>query len=541
MDFQEEFRRKSKKNNGRKGELDYSNVSNNLQQLIDASIIGYRNDIITKFNMKDAKLAVLMISLIMSSPIKTFDNIKEWYNKFKEVIDYASEFVSTTILKHKEDSYNYIEIKDKHINEGSDRAYTSFDWFIKNLPKKANDKSNTRILTMKNQIKAPLKDLECDHYDYILDVPSSDVNEFEYKEVIFKYKRESETVVICGKGEKGEDRNTTVNSIKIWALDDKEDILYRELPNYIFDKWATETIDTTWVQKCFRHTGSIATWVGKTMNHHRPANTVFLDDDLNLKIIEEIATFITPEKKKWHVERGIPYKRNYLFYGPPGTGKTSMIYAIANALKKDIAFLNLGQIKNDDKLMTLVSKQPPNSILVIEELDRVSDVVLKTKKRKSTPEPIKEETTDDGKKTKEVKKEGITLPCLFKLLDGTDTEPGKLIFMTANHPKRLNRTLVRDSRIDRKILFNNASISTVVKMFNWFYDTDKYTEEIVLPYIYTAKINKLKPAAILVILSNSESEENSLDALKECFTKSLFEKYDDEDSDADSDEDDDDY
>lgn len=45
--------------------------------------------------------------------------------------------------------------------------------------------------------------------------------------------------------------------------------------------------------------------------------------------------------RKWYADRGIPYRRGYLFYGPPGTGKTSFIGALAGYIKMNLAALSL--------------------------------------------------------------------------------------------------------------------------------------------------------------------------------------------------------
>jgi chaperone BCS1 len=48
---------------------------------------------------------------------------------------------------------------------------------------------------------------------------------------------------------------------------------------------------------------------------------------VNLKLLEDIEHFNNSEE--WYLERGIPYKKSFLFYGPPGTGKTSIIKALS--------------------------------------------------------------------------------------------------------------------------------------------------------------------------------------------------------------------
>jgi chaperone BCS1 len=62
----------------------------------------------------------------------------------------------------------------------------------------------------------------------------------------------------------------------------------------------------------------------------------------NNKITEMLRHFL--EIEKLHLERGIPYKKSFLFYGPPGTGKSSMIKAMSFELQRHIHYLILSNV-----------------------------------------------------------------------------------------------------------------------------------------------------------------------------------------------------
>jgi chaperone BCS1 len=70
------------------------------------------------------------------------------------------------------------------------------------------------------------------------------------------------------------------------------------------------------------------------------------------------------------MSKGVPYRRGYLLYGPPGTGKTSFTQAIAGDLKLNLCYLNLSSNEIDDvRLNQLMSDAPPDSILLLEDVD----------------------------------------------------------------------------------------------------------------------------------------------------------------------------
>ena len=50
----------------------------------------------------------------------------------------------------------------------------------------------------------------------------------------------------------------------------------------------------------------------------RPIDTVLVDDDRVEKIVEDMRWFYAA--RDWYAERGVPWRRGYLFHGPPGTG-----------------------------------------------------------------------------------------------------------------------------------------------------------------------------------------------------------------------------
>jgi SpoVK/Ycf46/Vps4 family AAA+-type ATPase len=107
-----------------------------------------------------------------------------------------------------------------------------------------------------------------------------------------------------------------------------------ELTNEHFDsfsqivanEFAKSKVNSVWEQKMF--TNNSSQWESESLKRNRRrVKTVVLDNNVNLKLLEDIEHFNNSEE--WYLERGIPYKKSFLFYGPPGTGKTSIIKALS--------------------------------------------------------------------------------------------------------------------------------------------------------------------------------------------------------------------
>lgn len=158
-------------------------------------------------------------------------------------------------------------------------------------------------------------------------------------------------------------------------------------------------------------------------------------------LMKDINRFIS--NKKWYTQRGILYKRGYLFYGSPGNGKTSLCLSISDYLKRDIYFLNLSNTSSSS-LIWLFNSIDNNSILAIEDIDTFFN------KRKGKTK------TDFG----------ILLNCL----DGAFSKESIIVIFTTNNIKKLDDALIRDGRIDFKIKLDKPEKAEVEKYCNIFYN-----------------------------------------------------------------------
>lgn len=100
----------------------------------------------------------------------------------------------------------------------------------------------------------------------------------------------------------------------------------------------------------------------------RSLDSVVLDINLADRIVRDVQEWIA--SSTWYRDRGIPYRRGYLLHGPPGSGKTSFIYALAGSLHYNICVLNLNERGlTDDRLALALSNIPPQSIVLLEDID----------------------------------------------------------------------------------------------------------------------------------------------------------------------------
>ncbi|KAJ0415443.1 BCS1 N terminal-domain-containing protein [Aspergillus carlsbadensis] len=204
-------------------------------------------------------------------------------------------------------------------------------------------------------------------------------------------------------------------------------------------------------------------WTRTTSRPARPLSTVYLDESHKRDFLADVQRYLLPSTRKWYSDRGIPYRRGYMFYGPPGTGKSSLAFAAAGYLRLNVYILSLGSRRlTEDGCIQMFQKLPRKCLVLLEDVDSY-DIAGK---RKNSKEEEKESNKDDI----ETKNE-MTLSALLNLLDGVAAQEGRVLIMTTNHLELLDPALVRPGRVDYKILFKLADRDLTQKMFcNFFSD-----------------------------------------------------------------------
>ncbi|KAL6298207.1 BCS1 N terminal-domain-containing protein [Sparassis latifolia] len=180
----------------------------------------------------------------------------------------------------------------------------------------------------------------------------------------------------------------------------------------------------------------------------RPLKSVVLAEGASERIEEDVKAFL--RRRQWYVDRGIPYRRGYLLHGPPGSGKSSFIQALAGSLSYDLCLLNLSERGlADDKLIHLLSNTPERSFVLIEDVDAAFNKRV--------------QTSEDGYQS------SVTFSGFLNALDGVASGEERVIFLTTNHPERLDPALVRPGRVDLSVLLDDATPEQARRLFVRFY------------------------------------------------------------------------
>ncbi len=182
----------------------------------------------------------------------------------------------------------------------------------------------------------------------------------------------------------------------------------------------------------------------------RPLESVVLRAGLMEEVREDLEAF--QRRGAWYAQRGIPYRRGYLFEGPPGTGKTSLVRALTAAESHALYVLNLASRSlSDDRLLALLARVPPGAAILVEDVDCAAP---------HRPDGAEAEGKSAG---------GLTLSGLLNALDGILSAEGRVLFMTTNRPEVLDQALVRPGRVDLRLHLGLADQDQARRMFLRFF------------------------------------------------------------------------
>ena len=172
----------------------------------------------------------------------------------------------------------------------------------------------------------------------------------------------------------------------------------------------------------------------------RKLKNVYIDESIKIKVIDDLTNFLSSEED--YNTFGIPYKKTYLLTGIPGSGKTSLIKGICNKFKYNLSILSVSKKFDNESLLNCLINIKPKTILLIEDIDSLFE---------------KRESTSDNP--------GLTFSNLINILDGVLYKHSAIIFLTTNHPERLDHALLRIGRIDMIIELNYPSKHEIERLF----------------------------------------------------------------------------
>lgn len=215
--------------------------------------------------------------------------------------------------------------------------------------------------------------------------------------------------------------------------------------------------------------GPTVCWDNVKMKKKRPLESLILPDGVLDSILQDAREFI--EMEEWYLDAGIPHRRGYLLHGPPGTGKSSTIYAVAGELGMEIYSISLAASFVDDSfLQRAASSIPKSSIFLIEDIDCAfsdredADMGTYPQSRGMVMPGVWSPNSRTS-----VARSAVTLSGLLNVLDGVNSEEGKLFFATTNYVDHLDAALIRPGRIDMKVEYNLSNKYQAAALFRRFY------------------------------------------------------------------------
>ncbi|RCN29208.1 ATPase, AAA family [Ancylostoma caninum] len=207
----------------------------------------------------------------------------------------------------------------------------------------------------------------------------------------------------------------------------------------------------------------------------RDIHSVVLDGNIAQELVDDFREFT--ESSQWYTERGVPYRRGYLFYGPPGTGKSSFISALASHFGYSVCMLSLSErTLDDDRLNHLLNTAPVNSVVILEDIDAAFGTRVDPMANHPAYQGMTRSVSARNKANR--KKDHrrfmemcfrVTFSGLLNAIDGVGSAEERILFMTTNYVERLDPALIRPGRVDRKQLFGNVTKAMATKMFSRFY------------------------------------------------------------------------
>ncbi|RMZ87640.1 hypothetical protein DV736_g5131, partial [Chaetothyriales sp. CBS 134916] len=228
----------------------------------------------------------------------------------------------------------------------------------------------------------------------------------------------------------------------------------------------------------------------------RPLSSVYLDRNEKNMIMQDIKEYLLPSTAKWYSDRGIPYRRGYLFHGQPGTGKTSLAMALAGHFKLEVYILSLlDSDVNDASLQVLFQSLRPGVIVLLEDIDsagigrgtedHLGPLSLDSDSVDSSDDDLHSKISEGGRR-KEMKKRRkrhyftpprLTLSGLLNAIDGAGAPEGHILIMTSNKPESLDEALVRAGRVDVRVKFDYASKGQIRDIFVNMYRPPRQVNE----------------------------------------------------------------
>jgi hypothetical protein len=540
--------------------VDYFSIKSAFQAMIIQKTME-ANDILATYLRLTHPLAKMTLAFALFNPYQTMSLLKTNSVYAFSISMWCKRSITALIYRKPQPVKKTFEIS--YITDNSiNHLYVAFDWYLKSNSK-VKKQENHSVLSMTKPIEPSKKDRD---YPVLKTVPEEKETEFIYDNYTFSYSKTSYDDFIYAPSGEMKKKN---HKLLIWSYD-CTDASFDNLSSHVINLYAKSKVDEVWVQKLHTHENGM--WKDSVIDRNkRKINSVVMKNGKNNEISEMLRHF--SETEEWHLERGIPYKKSFLFYGPPGTGKSSMIKAMSFELQRHIHYLNLSLIKNDQELTNLMSKiNFKETIIVIEDIDAQGSIVHTRKKEENTNSanntqtntnlsnqiPIDQNTllalttasvlltanqvnqtnstnqqnnsngsigTNNNTSNTNKQENQVTLSGILNQIDGVHNNHGMILIMTTNYPEKLDEALIRDGRVDERIFFDYCDNEQIYQMFKNFYNGNSIGLDQIKNSLDLTK-QKVAPCNVENAMRRYYSDPvKALDDIANSSNKKSFEKF----------------
>ena len=266
-----------------------------------------------------------------------------------------------------------------------------------------------------------------------------------------------------------------------------------------FYKLASEMDNTSDEKLRISVTNKYSEWNTYSRIPVRRLNTVYMDERVKQRIMDDINDFLKSESE--YDAFGIPYKKTYLLTGVPGSGKTSLIKALCNEIHYNLGIMSISRDMDNATIQGSFRNLDPKTVLLLEDIDCLFE------KRTSVETP------------------SFTFSNLLNILDGVLFKHGLIVFITTNHPEKLDPALLRQGRTDLIVELNYPSRTEIEKLFrdmlgSKYYGTAEATADAFKAFYAAIKEKQLPMSAIVNFLFRHRDKH--MDNLKELLDGDVF-------------------
>jgi SpoVK/Ycf46/Vps4 family AAA+-type ATPase len=266
-----------------------------------------------------------------------------------------------------------------------------------------------------------------------------------------------------------------------------------------FYKLASEIDNTSDEKLRISVTNKYSEWNTYSRIPVRRLNTVYMDERVKQRIMDDVTDFLNSEAE--YDAFGIPYKKTYLLTGVPGSGKTSLIKALCNEIHYNLGIMSMSRDMDNATVQGSFRNIDPKTVLLLEDIDCLFE------KRVS------------------VETQSFTFSNLLNILDGVLFKHGLIVFITTNHPEKLDHALLRQGRTDLIVELNYPSRTEIEKLFRDMlggkhYATAEATTDAFKAFYAAIKDKQLPMSAIVNFLFRHRDKH--MDNLKELLDGDTF-------------------